>query len=265
MSLPSPKPSNQTGQNPVSAVTVKSVRLTNGEKALVRKDKSTKRKEYLKSLEADAQTFVKGFQAAKAINDEANVLHRKFKDVVEEMRPVFERVRYGFAHLKRGETVMGERMGPAWAERYLGVTYDWLCRCLNPPKAGTLLLTDGTKVVSPPDVNAERKQDEQNPQRPKLKQTLATMPSALTADSTDNEFIKTCVRLIESTLRPLESDPQRFHRIAMAIASEILGEVGGPGDDTAERKGQQSATPHPAFSEAENRPAEKSFSSGSIT
>jgi len=66
--------------------------------------------------------------------------------VVEEMRPVFERVRFGFAHLRKGETVMGERNGPAWAKRYIGLSYDWLCRRLNPPK-GTLLLPDGTKVV----------------------------------------------------------------------------------------------------------------------
>jgi hypothetical protein len=265
MSQPSTKQSNQTGQNPVSAATVKSVRLTNGEKADVRKHESAKRREYLQSLEADAQTFVKGFQAAKAINDEANVLHRKFKAVVEEMRPVFERVRYGFAHLKKGETVMGERTGPAWAGRYLGVTYDWLCRCLNPPKTGTLLLTDGTKVVSPSEANTERNDTEENPRLPKVKQTLPAMPSALNADSTDNEYIKTCVRFIESTLRPLESDPQRFHRVAVAIAQEIVGEAGSPDGGKAEEKGELSATPHPALSQAENRPVLNSFPSGSVS
>jgi hypothetical protein len=222
--------SDQTGQNPVSSATVKTVRLTNGEKAYVRRHESEKRREYLKSLETDAQAFVKGFQAAKALNDEANVLHRKFKDMVEQMRPVFERVRYGFAHLKKGETVMGERTGPAWADRYLGVTYDWLCRCLNPPKAGTLLLTDGTKVVTPSDANTERNHTEENPRLPKVKQTLPTMPSALNADSTDNQYIKTCVRFIKLTLRPLESDPQRFHKVALLIAQEILGEPSSPDD-----------------------------------
>src|SRR5208337_4638750 len=72
--------SAQTGQNPVSSPTEKS------EKAVARRNKSKKRKEYLKSLEADAQAVVKGFQTAKAINDQAIVLHRKFKDVVTEMR-----------------------------------------------------------------------------------------------------------------------------------------------------------------------------------
>jgi hypothetical protein len=217
--------SDQTGQNPVSAATVKSVRLNNAEKTLVRKDENRKRKDYLKSLEADAQAFVKGFQTAKAINDEANVLHRKFKDVVAEMRPVFERVRYGFAHLKRGETVMGERTGPAWAKRYIGLSYNWLCRCLNPPK-GTLLLTDGTKVVPPSSAKSDHSHGGEETPRPKLTQKLTTIPTTDTADWTDNIYVKTCVDFIESTLRPLESDPQRFHRVAVAIAEEILGSMG---------------------------------------
>ena len=78
--------SSQTGQNPVSSATVK----FGG--SVARKETNKKRKEQLESLEADAQACVKGFQRAKAINDEAIVLHRKFKEVIAEMRPVFERV-----------------------------------------------------------------------------------------------------------------------------------------------------------------------------
>jgi hypothetical protein len=37
------------------------------------------------------------------------------------------------------------------------------------------------------------------------------------------------VDFIESTLRPLESDPQRFHRVSVAIANEILGDLGSEG------------------------------------
>jgi hypothetical protein len=232
---------NETGQNPVSATTVKSIRLNDGEKALAKKDKDSKRKAYLKSLEADAQTFVKGFQTAKAINDEANVLHRKFKDVVEEMRPVFERVKYGFAHLKKGETVMEERTGPAWGKRYVGVTYDWLCRCLNPPKAGTLLLTDGTKVVAPTPAKPDRSSMEEETPLPTLTQTLLATPTSNTVDWTDNLYVTTCVRFIESTLRPLEADPQRFHRVATAIAHEILGEMENLHDCTATNESELTA------------------------
>jgi hypothetical protein len=227
MSQPHPKHSGQTGQNPVSTATVKSVRLTNGEKALARKDENTKRKQYLKSLEADAQAFVKGFQTAKAISAEANVLHRKFKDVVEEMRPTFERVRYGFAHLKKDETVMGERTGPEWAKRYTGVSYDWLCRCLNPPKAGTVPLPDGTVVVIPSaaGTGTEAARTEESTQLIRVNQPLPPMPSADNPDWTDDEYVKACVRFITSTLRPLESDPKRFHRVTLAIAREINPEA----------------------------------------
>ena len=202
----------QTGQNPVSLATVKSIPLTADEKVLVRKDEASKRKAYLKALEADAQTFVKGYQNAREIGEQAKALHRKFKDVVEEMRPVFERVREGFAHLRKGETVMGETTGDAWAQKHLGITYNWLCRCLNPPKAGRLLLTDGSKVL--------------DPQAPKRKQSLPKPPTADTADWTDTQYIQKCVRFVATTLKPLESDPQRFVRLAEAIAAEILGEMG---------------------------------------
>jgi hypothetical protein len=204
MSRQHPKPSNQTGQNPVSAATVKSVRLNAAEKGLVRKDERTKRKEYLKSLEADAQTFLKGFQTAKAINEEANVLHRKFKDVVEEMRPVFERVRYGFAHLKKGETVMGERTGTVWAERYIGISYDWLCRCLNPPRAGTLLLTDGTKVLAASAANTDCNRTEGKTSLPMLKEPLPQTPTGDTVELAAEDLLpETSTPTTEEDKKPL--------------------------------------------------------------
>jgi hypothetical protein len=212
---------NQTGQNPVSSSTV-----NGSQESAAKKGKNKKRKKYLKSLEADAQSFVTGFQRAKAIDAEAAVLHRKFKDVLEEMCPVFERVRYGFAHLRKDETVMGERTGSAWADRYIGVTYDWLCRCLTRSKGGTLLLTDGTKVVAPTPAKSDRSDTGKETSLPQPTQTLPTLPPADTADWTDNQYIEKCVRFIATTLKSLESDPQRFIRVATAVAEEILGEMG---------------------------------------
>src|ERR1700674_1614364 len=52
----SAQPSIQTAHNPVSPVTVDSIRLTDGEKALVRKDEARKRKADLKALGADGQS-----------------------------------------------------------------------------------------------------------------------------------------------------------------------------------------------------------------
>jgi hypothetical protein len=49
--------------------------------------------------------------------------------------------------------------------------------------------------------------------------TGAAMPSAVWSDA---KFINTCVRFVQRTLKPLEtSDPQRFHRLAVAIAKAI--------------------------------------------
>lgn len=209
----------QTRQNPVSSPTVRSIRLNSDEKSCARKDTSDKRKEVLKSLEADARAFVNGFQTARAVNEEAQVLHRKFKDVVTKMRPVFERVREGFAHLKKGETIMGERTAEAWATKYIGVSYDWLCRCLNPRKTKTLLLTDGSKVLAPSAAQTDESPEGQ------LKGRGAKQPSTPTSDWTDEKFVRECVRLVTSTLRPLESDPQRFMRVVKAVANEILGDM----------------------------------------
>jgi hypothetical protein len=75
--------------------------------------------------------------------------------------------------------------------------------------------------------------------RPKLTQQLATIPTTDTADWTDNAYVKTCVDFFESTLRPLESDPQRFHRVAVAIAQEILGDMGN--EQIVERESELAA------------------------
>jgi hypothetical protein len=103
---------------------------------------------------------------------------------------------------------------------------DWLCRCLSPHKAGTLLLVEGTKVVAPPAVNNDSSREEGQIPLPQLTKKLPTIPTTDTADWSDNAYVKTCVGFIESTLRPLESDPHRFHRVAVAIANEILGDLG---------------------------------------
>jgi hypothetical protein len=71
--------------------------------------------------------------------------------------------------------------------------------------------------------------------RPKPNQSLPTSPTANTADWTDNEYIKLCVQFVQSTLRPLEPAPQRFVRVAAAIAAEIVeGMENDLGNDTVE-------------------------------
>lgn len=71
---------------------------------------------------------------------------------------------------------------------------------------------------------AEADMEEEAP-LPKLTQSLPMSPPADTADWTDNQYIEKCVQFVESTLKPLESDPQRFVRVATAVAAEINGEL----------------------------------------
>lgn len=73
-------------------------------------------------------------------------------------------------------------------------------------------------------------------QTPRNVKTVPSQPSAF-AESTfagtvppsvewsDSKIIRTCVRFVQSVLKPLERlDPQRFHRLAVAIAKEIAGD-----------------------------------------
>ena len=192
----------KTRQNLVSTATVDSIRLSREQDERVRKLEMYKLRA---EIEAAAREVVAACQQIKTVEDEAKVLHRKFKDVVEEIRPAFEKVRYGFAHLKTAQKIMGESSGKAWAQKYLGgYSYDWMCRLLNRAKGGDLLMPDGTKVLAP---------------KPPKKKKLPLPVSA--ADWKDDEYINTCVGHLQDLLKPLEEDPERWERIAVAVSVEI--------------------------------------------
>jgi len=192
----------KTGQNFVSTATVDSIRLSREQDGRLRKLEMYKLRA---EIEAAAREVVAACQQIKTVEDEAKALHRKFKDVVEEMRPAFEKVRYGFAHLKTAQKIMGESSGEAWAQKYLGgYSYDWMCRLLNRAKGGDLLMPDGTKVLAP--------------KPPRKKKLRLPVPAA---DWKDDEYINTCVGYLEDLLKPLEEDPERWERIAAAVSTEI--------------------------------------------
>lgn len=237
---------HQTQETCVSP-TVQTVRLTKDEQALVSLRKADKRRDELKAINDAAEQFVKNWKEAETTGNDIIKLHQKFADVFEVSKPLLETVLHGFAHLRKGERIQGCATAKDWCRAALGVSYERVRQLrtahvyLAEPIAivtgneEALLLTDGKKLVSPSGANPELNHDGQK-HRPKLKQTLPTLPSALTADSTDNEYIKTCVRFIESTLRPLESEPQRFRRVAVAIAQEILGETESISDTNVEEE-----------------------------
>jgi hypothetical protein len=68
-----------------------------------------------------------------------------------------------------------------------------------------------------------------------LPTSTVAVPLARNCQWTDNEYVRSCVGFVESTLRPLESDPQRFHRVAVAIAREIAGDM--LGDEESDDRG----------------------------
>lgn len=134
----------------LSEPTADSIRLNGDQKERAKKDESKRRKEWLRGIESNAKRLVKNIEEAKALVEQAHALHRKFKDTVRESLPLLENVRYGFAHLRKDESIMGETTGDAWSRRYLNVSYDHLCRVINKLNGkASLLLTDGTKVVAP--------------------------------------------------------------------------------------------------------------------
>jgi hypothetical protein len=193
----------KTGQNPVSVATIDNISLTAEERKRARKMEMYRLRA---EIEVAAQEIADKCGQIKQVEDEARVLHRRFKDLVEEMRPAFEKVRKGFAHLKGGQKIMGETSGEAWALKHLGYSYDWLCRLLNRAKEGDLVMTDGVKVLA-------------------VKPPKKKKPEVSTADWSDEEYVQACVGSVEDLLKPLEENPDRWERIAVAVSSKISGRL----------------------------------------
>jgi hypothetical protein len=230
-----PKANRQTEQKSVSPkpekalrATVKSIGLNADQKERANKDEAKQRKEWLRTVESNAKRLIKNIEEAKALVEQANVLHRKFKDTVKESLPLLENVRYGFAHLRKGETIMEETTGNAWSLRYLNVTYDYLCRVINKLNGKTsLLLTDGTRVIAPapeteavetaidlpevPEAEADEKsgqQKEEEPQapvRPALKRKDGTViPPAVYGPADAIRDIKTFMESAMKHMSPMD-------------------------------------------------------------
>lgn len=144
---------------------------------------------------------------------------------LKELRPLYIEIRKRFFKLRKGGSIMGCKTWTEYCEKHLKYSDRHVRRLIEGGNPAT-----------------EKHGTKQKPAAlPKPNQSLPAMPSARNADWTDNEYIKTCVQFIESTLRPLESDPQRFHRVAVAIAQEILGEAGNPYDGPVENGFQPAA------------------------
>lgn len=182
-----PRANSQTEQKSVSSksenlskATSDSIHLNADQKERAKKDDAERRSKWLRGIESNAKRLVKNIEEAKTFVEQAHALHRKFKDTVSESLPLLENVRYGFAHIRKGESIMGEATGDAWSRRYLNVSYDYLCRVINKLNGKTsLLLTDGTKVsavrpAAKPN-KSEKTEDEQAAPQPPLKRKDGTV------------------------------------------------------------------------------------------
>jgi hypothetical protein len=135
-----------------------------------------------------------------------------------ELRPICVELRNRFFKLPKGGSIMGCKTWTGFCEQHLKYSGRHVRRLIEGDNPAT---------------DKHRPKNETD-SLPKPSQSLPDMPPAHNADWTDNEYIKICVRFVGSTLRPLESDPQRFHHVAVAIAQEIAGDLWNPHDGPAQ-------------------------------
>jgi hypothetical protein len=131
----------------VSQATTKSIRLTKKEKERAREEDEklakAERKKFIAEAAAASKQVEKHYKQLHVINQEfldlcgkfvtdGQVLHRKFKDVVAEMRPQIDVVVNFFAHKPKGATLLGYNSKDEWSLGILGVTARRLDQVLNP-------------------------------------------------------------------------------------------------------------------------------------
>jgi len=132
------------------------------------------------------------------------------------LRPFYVELRNRFFNLSKGGSIMGCKTWTEFCEKHLKYSDRHVRRLIEGDNPAT-----------------EKHGTKQKPVAlPKPSQSLPTMPSARNADWTDNTYIKTCVQFVASTLKPLESDPQRFAQVAAAIAAGIVGDLANDDSDS---------------------------------
>jgi hypothetical protein len=125
--------------------TVKTVTLTKDEQERCNKHKANQRKEELKAIEGNAKHLVK--LAEKIVAGQKDLLQRygAIKILYEEAKPLVENVMQGFAHLRKGEKIMGHTTAAEWAKAEMGCTYEWLRRLRNPKPDKLIIENSGAK------------------------------------------------------------------------------------------------------------------------
>jgi len=138
----------------VSTATVKTIHLTKDEADAARKsaveEKLRARQAVIANAEENAMQFENAFAKLRTLNQQGITLYRSFKEITAASRAPLLAVRQFFAHKKEGELLFGEyTTGDAWAQARCGVSYGYVCRCLNPPKEQPLLKAVNETAQSP--------------------------------------------------------------------------------------------------------------------
>jgi hypothetical protein len=138
----------------VQSITVKTIRLNKDEEARASKAKESEkrlaRQAFIDKAEENAKAFENAFTKLRTLNQQGATLYRSFKEITEASREPLIAVRHFFAHKKEGELLFGEyATGDAWAQARCGVSYGYVCRCLNPPKEQPLLKAVNETAQSP--------------------------------------------------------------------------------------------------------------------
>ncbi len=137
-----------------SIATIKTIHLTKDEADAARKsavgEKLRARQAVIANAEENAMQFENAFAKLRTINQQGATLYRSFKEITEASRAPLQTVRNFFAHKKEGELLFGEyATGDTWAQARCGVSYGYVCRCLNPPKEQPLLKAVNETAQSP--------------------------------------------------------------------------------------------------------------------
>jgi hypothetical protein len=154
----------------------------------------------------------------RAASLDSETLAEMVRDGLAEFRPKLEKwLPLAIELHSRFETLKAEKPGTTilrcstWAQ--------FCTEILNYSNRHMRRLMEGTN----PAVKYRNKGQRRGGTKP-LASSIPAAQLERNTDWTDDDYVKTCVRLVESTLRPLESDPPRFHRVALAIAREIAGD-----------------------------------------
>ena len=227
------------GEKSVNAKKKAEKREAKNKLALAKKDAEKQLKAARKAVIAEANASAKAIEALYKVcgdlDDQQEVLYRKFAEVVESLKPHFEIVQHFFAHKKKDECLEGTYNTFAeWTKAVLNVDQSTLRRALNPPVRHPLLPaptvsteTDTNTTAEPPTESPSDTDDEDE----EADETEAPTPSAVAAPERNlhsvQEMVQTTLGSVVSHYRFLTVDEKEEYlsQLVDKLQSELVFEV----------------------------------------